>query len=57
LFLAIKAPITTAKMMTRMTITTTSGTTIPTTDVRASIGGGTPVEYVSPVSFQLQVND
>ena len=44
-------------MMTRMTITTTIGTTIPTTDVRVSIGGGTPVEYVSPVSFQLQVND
>jgi len=40
-----------------MTITTTSGATIPTTNVHVSIGGGTPVEYVSPVSFQLQVND
>jgi len=40
---AIKALITTATMMTRMTITTTSGTTTPTTDVCASIGGSTPV--------------
>jgi len=41
--------------MTRMNITTTSGTTIPTTDVCASIGGSTPVEYVRPALFQSQV--
>jgi len=42
-------------MTTTRNITTTNPTTIPSTDV--PVVGGTAVEYVSQVSFQLQVND
>ena len=41
LFLAVKTPITTAKMITRMTITMTSGTIM---DI--PVGGCTAVEYM-----------
>ena len=60
LFLAIKTPITTPKMITRTTITATNPTTIPTitsTETDDPVVGGAPVEYVSPLSFQLQVKD
>lgn len=59
MFLAVRIPTTTPIMITRMMITTTSATTIPTivdTVMGASVVGCTPVDYVN-VPFQLEINE